>query len=144
MRLGMLALGCAVAIGSSAWADGPAPAPEAAAVSAAGETAPWDDSHMQSRYQETPRASRPRLSGTTGYGALANGGAEASEQVAEEIEFTSQRQWVQGSLSGPSRAQAGASANAPSQPIGSVHRRGQEGPRESQLRRSSVHGGRRS
>ena len=67
---------------------------------AAEEKAPtWDDSHMQSRFQATPPSSRPRFSGESGYSALANGSAAGTKTaVPEEIEYTSQRQWIQGAL----------------------------------------------
>jgi hypothetical protein len=143
MRIGMLTLCTALAVAASASAEAPAAMAASAAEPAGTTAATWDDSHMQSRYQETPRARRPLLSGTTGYGALASGGAEASAQVPAEIEFTSQRQWVQGSLAGPSRSQQAASESSRSQAPGTVHRGGNDAGRESQLRRGSVHGSRR-
>jgi hypothetical protein len=72
--------------------------------------AAWDDSHMRSRYQETPRTRRPRITGESGHGALASGSAETNAAVAEGLEFTTQRQWVQGPL-GSSSAQAAPSAS---------------------------------
>ncbi len=98
MRIGWLALATVVTVGASASADEPAAAPAPVATAAA-QGAAWDDSHMQARYQETPRTKRPRITGESGYGALASGSAAASKEVSEEIEFTSQRQWIQGQLS---------------------------------------------
>lgn len=62
------------------------------------EAAAWDDAHMRSRYQETPRTARPRIIGESGYGALESGSAQTRDEVAQELEFTTQRQWVQGPL----------------------------------------------
>jgi len=53
-------LGASFFLASAAWADG-AKGPQ------------WDDSHMQSRHQETPPTNRPRISGESGYGALQSG-----------------------------------------------------------------------
>jgi hypothetical protein len=63
----------------------------------------WDDSHMQSRHSETRSSERPRISGESGYGALLNGSAGTSKTVKPELEYTSQREWVQGNLSTSSK-----------------------------------------
>jgi hypothetical protein len=101
MRIAMLGCTLLLLVGSAASAETPAAteeaAPERAPVAASG--AGWDDSHMASRYQETPRSSRPRVMGESGYGALASGSAATQEQVPDGIEFTTQRQWVQGAFS---------------------------------------------
>jgi hypothetical protein len=127
-----LAVLIAMAASTGAWAD--APAKE---KTAADSGAQWDDSHMQSRHRETPRTNRPRLTGESGYGALASGSSTTSKAVAEELEFTSQRQWTQGALSTGSTASAEAAASA-ARPSGS------EGiSRGSALRANAVSNGRR-
>lgn len=131
MRIGMAVL-MAMAAGAAAWAD--APAKESAAADSGAQ---WDDSHMQSRHRDTPRGSRPRLTGESGYGALASGSAKSSDRVATELEFTSQRQWTQGAL--PTGSTAGSNG-AGSAANGS----GSAGlSRGSQLRAGAVHSGRR-
>ncbi len=136
MRLRMLGILIASTVGTQAWAEPPAPEAKPTAPSAAA----WDDSHMQSRYQDAPRPKRPLITGETGLTALANGTAKSSEQVPESIEYTSQRQWTQGPLTGTSRP-TDSSSSAP-QP-GSVHRGGQSGAHGSALRSGSVHSGSR-
>jgi hypothetical protein len=131
MRIGMAVL-IALVGSMGAWADAPAN-PAAAADSGAR----WDDSHMQSRHRDTPRTSRPRLEGESGYGALASGGAASSKQIMEELEFTSQREWAQGPLSTGSDAKAKAAASAAGDSRSSGIQRG------SQLRAGAVHSGRR-
>jgi hypothetical protein len=138
MRLRTLAILISMTTGAGAWAETPAPAAEPASAAAA-----WDDSHMRSRYQETPRAKRPLITGETGYGALASGSAAASSAVAEGIEFTSQRQWTQGNLSTSTPASQASGPTPQSREPGSVHRQGRSGGRDSQLRRGSVHSGSR-
>jgi len=59
----------------------------------------WDDSHMQSRYRATPPTNRPRISGESGYAALASGSSETRTAVSESVEFATQRQWTQGAVS---------------------------------------------
>jgi hypothetical protein len=129
MRIGMAVL-IAMAAGAGAWAD--APAKESAPADSGAQ---WDDSHMQSRHQDTPRTNRPRLEGESGYGALASGSATSSKQVSEELEFTSQREWLQGPLSTRSAAEAKAAASAASDSRSSSIQRG------SQLRAGAVHSG---
>jgi hypothetical protein len=131
MRIGM-ALVIAMAASAAASADAPA-----SANGVADFGAQWDDSHMQSRHQDTPRGSRPRLTGESGYGALASGSAKSSDQVATELEFTSQRQWTQGPLSTGSAAQAKAAEST-------ANGSGSTGiSRGSALRAGAVHSGRR-
>jgi hypothetical protein len=130
MRIGM-ALLIAMAASAAAWAD--APANQSAAADSGAQ---WDDSHMQSRHQDTPRTSRPRLEGESGYGALASGSATSSQQIAEELEFTSQREWAKGPLSTGSAARAKAAASAAGEASSSGIQRG------SQLRAGAVHSGR--
>ena len=72
----------------------------------------WDDSHMQSRHAEVRSAERPRISGESGYGALANGTASAAKSVKPELEYTSQREWVQGDLSTSSKQHSGREATS--------------------------------
>ena len=84
---------------------------------AAEDGARWDDSHMQSRHQETPSSTRVKLSGESGYGALASGSSETTTAVPEAIEYTSQRQWVQGPLS-TSKKRSGAAASGDSSSSG--------------------------
>lgn len=79
-------LGASLLAATSAWADG-ATGPQ------------WDDSHMRSRHEETPATNRPRISGESGYGALQSGSATTNTAVRPELEYTSQRQWIQGALS---------------------------------------------
>lgn len=131
MRIG-IALLIAMAASAAAWADAPVKA-----NAAADSGAQWDDSHMQSRHQDTPRTSRPRLEGESGYGALASGSATSSKQVEEALEFTSQREWAQGPLSTGSTARAKAAASAAGDSRSSGIQRG------SQLRANAVHSGRR-
>ncbi len=98
---------------------------------AAEDGARWDDSHMQSRHQATPPSTRVKFSGESGYGALASGSSETTTAVPESIEYTSQRQWVQGSLSTSTKpSDGGASDSSSSSGIsrastlrGSVHSR---------------------
>jgi hypothetical protein len=131
MRIGVAVL-IGMAVSAAAWAD--APANESVAADSGAQ---WDDSHMQSRHQDTPGGSRPRLTGESGYGALATGSTKSSDQVATELEFTSQRQWTQGAL--PTGSAAGANG-AGSAANGS----GSAGlSRGSQLRAGAVHSGRR-
>jgi hypothetical protein len=54
---------------------------------------------MRSRHEETPATNRPRVSGESGYGALLSGSAKTNTAVTPELEYTSQRQWIQGALS---------------------------------------------
>jgi hypothetical protein len=108
MRMRMLGVVAAIGMCASAWAEVPAPKQPSAGPAGAA----WDDSHMQSRYQETGRVQRPRLSGQSSYGALASGGAESSGNVKEQLEFTSQREWAQGPLSTGSVAKAQAAESA--------------------------------
>jgi hypothetical protein len=107
MRVGTLMLLAAMTASAGALAEAP-PAKEQPPSTGAR----WDDSHMQSRYQETPRTKRPRITGESGYGALTSGTAQASKQVSEQIEFTSQRQWNEGPLSTGSVANAKAAESA--------------------------------
>ena len=94
----------------------------------------WDDSHMQSRYQATPPSSRPRFSGESGYGALASGGGTATKTaVSEEIEYTSERQWIQGALT----------SSKPTANTATPSKGGSGISRGSQLRASSVSSSRR-
>jgi hypothetical protein len=130
MRNGWLALATAVTVAVGAVAA--AEEPRAQSPSPA-----WDDSHMQARYQETPRTNRPRITGESGYGALASGSAEASKQVSEEIEYTSQRQWIQGQLSTSNSRKPKTEASALRGDSGSGIVRG------SALRAGSVSSGRR-
>ena len=95
MRLGMAVAAIAMAASAGAWAEAPAAAPQQPAASVAA-SAQWDDSHMRSRYQETPRAKRPLITGESGYGALASGSAQAATAVSPKLEYTTQRQWTQG------------------------------------------------
>jgi hypothetical protein len=132
MRIGWLALAAVMTTGASALADEPAATPTPTAHGAG-----WDDSHMQARYQETPRSKRPRITGESGYGALASGSAAASKEVSEKIEFTSQRQWVQGPLSTSSARKPKTSPSATSGDASSGISRG------SALRAGSVSSGRR-
>lgn len=97
---------------------------------AAEDGARWDESHMQSRHQATPPSTRVKFSGESGYGALASGSTETTTAVPEAIEYTSQRQWVQGSLS-TSRTPSDAAANGSSSSSGIQ--------RASSLRAGSVH-----
>jgi hypothetical protein len=129
MRIGWLAIVVAMTAGAGASAE--TPAPQEAAASGAS----WDDSHMRARYQETPRTQRPRITGESGYGALASGSAESSTQVSEAIEYTSQRQWIQGALT-PSRAQPSAGQSVKEGDGSGISRR-------STLRANSVSSGRR-
>jgi hypothetical protein len=131
MRL-LAAVAIAMAASVGAWADTPA------SGSTGGTTgAQWDDSHMQSRHQDTPRTSRPHLTGESGYGALASGNATASAPTVQELEFTSQREWEQGALSTGSKAKAEAAASASqSSTSGAI-------PRGSALRAGAVSQGRR-
>jgi hypothetical protein len=120
----MTALMIAMAMSASAWAGDPPAQPTPAAHAAkppdaTGAThatgavgANWDDSHMQSRYGETQQAARPRISGQTGYAALANRNAEPSASQVRELEFTTQREWEKGELSTNSRARARAAESA--------------------------------
>ena len=86
---------------------------------------------MQSRHQATPPSTRVKLSGESGYGALASGSSETTTAVPEAIEYTSQRQWVHGSLSTSKKpSDAAASGSSSSSGIsrastlrGSVHSR---------------------
>ena len=97
---------------------------------AAEDGARWDDSHMQSRHQDTPSSTRVKLSGESGYSALASGSSETTTTVPEAIEYTSQRQWVQGSLSTSNKpSDAAASGGSSSSGI----------QRGSSLRAGSVH-----
>jgi uncharacterized protein YkwD len=98
----------------SAGADAPPAKPPAApsATSAASSGPEWDDSHMRSLHRETPRTTRPRLVGESGYGALARGTATPSAPSVQELEFTTQREWAQGPLSTGSNAKQAASASA--------------------------------
>jgi len=131
MRIGM-ALLIAMVANAAAWADAPL-----SKNAAADSGAQWDDSHMQSRHQDTPRTTRPRIEGESGYGALESGSASSSKQVTEELEFTSQREWTQGPLSTGSGAQAKAAASA------TTDARSSGISRSSQLRANAVHSGRR-
>jgi hypothetical protein len=106
----------AMAVGVGAWAGEPPARAAQAGPGAAG--AQWDDSHMQSRHGETRTSARPRISGQSGYGALASGSAEPSEAQVKELEFTTQREWEMGKLSTNSRERAKAAASA-SKPSGS-------------------------
>ena len=65
----------------------------------ASKGAQWDDSHMQSRQQEFPDPAPTRVIGESGYGALHSGSAVTSTDVTPELEYTTQRQWIQGALS---------------------------------------------
>ncbi|HEY8121602.1 MAG TPA: hypothetical protein VII78_09810 [Myxococcota bacterium] len=132
MRIGMLVLAIAMGTSAGAWAETPDAAAGSNASTAAAAGAKWDDSHMQSRYQETPRTKRPRLVGESGYGALASGSSATSQRVSEGIEFTSQRQWIQGEL--PTSASANGAASGSSG--------GDHISRGSQLRAGSVSTGR--
>ena len=107
---------------AGAWADEPAPTAQPPAEPATG--AKWDDSHMQSRYRDTPRTQRPKIEGESGYAALATGTATHSAPAVQELEFTTQREWEQGKLSTGSKAKAAATAsqNAPSTELGGVAR----------------------
>ncbi len=91
---------------------------------------------MQSRYEPVKPSNRPRLEGETSYGLLARGGGEARTSVEPELEFTSQRQWVQGALSSQS---SDAASPVRSGATGSVHRSGRSGTPSSALRAGSVH-----
>ena len=124
-----------VALAEAPPAAQPAPTPAPARASA--DAAAWDDSHMQSRYQPVQPSNRTRIEGETGYGLLARGGAEARKQVEPELEFTSQRQWAQGSLS--SSSSAGAAGSPRSGATSGVHRSGRSGTPSSALRAGSVH-----
>ena len=97
----------------------------------------WDDSHMQSRYTPTPPTQRPHFEGETGYAQLARGGSETRTKVPEQIEFTSQRQWVQGPLT--VSATPGVEGAAGSSSFGSAGR--SDGPPSSALRSGAVHSG---
>jgi hypothetical protein len=100
MRIAMLGFTLGLFVGGVAAAETPAAPGEAPRERAPAQSgAAWDDSHMASRYQETPRSNRPRIVGESGYGALASGSAATQEQVPDGIEFTTQRQWVQGAFS---------------------------------------------
>lgn len=81
-------------------------------VAAGDERERWDDSHMQSRYQPTPPSNRPRLEGTSGYAQVLNGGAETRTAVATQLEYTTQRQWIQGPLSTGSEAKSEAAGTS--------------------------------
>lgn len=115
MRRESLALvfaGLLVAVSASG--DPPVSPPEQATASPAPA---WDDSHMQSRHQATPPSTRAKFTGESGYGALASGSSETTTAVPEAIEYTSQRQWVQGSLS-TSKKPSGAAASGDSSSSG--------------------------
>ncbi len=99
----------------------------------------WDDSHMRSRYRPAPPSARTRFEGESGYAALARGGMETKTEVPAQLEFTSQRQWLQGTFSS---AKKPAPSSSSSSSIGSVHRSGTSGPPSSSLRSGSVHSSR--
>jgi len=82
-------LGASLFAASAAWAEG-------------AKGSDWDDSHMQSRHQEFRSEQRPRITGESGYGALQSGSATTSLAVSPELEYTTQRQWIQGALSSSS------------------------------------------
>jgi len=135
-------LGAALGLASAALAEEPKPAPAAPTPAPATQTpassdaVAWDDSHMQSRYEPVKPSNRPRLEGETSYGLLARGGGgEARTSVEPELEFTSQRQWVQGSLS----SQSSDTSPMKSGSTGGVHRSGRSGTPSSALRAGSVH-----
>jgi hypothetical protein len=107
----VLAFAGLLVAGSAAAEEPAAPAPERAAASSASA---WDESHMQSRYQATPPSTRPKLTGESGYGALASGSSETRTVVPEAIEYTSQRQWVQGALSTSTQASGAATSESSS------------------------------
>jgi|GEM_PF-3405232 len=92
-------LGASLLFASSAWAEGDK-GPE------------WDDSHMRSRHQEFRSEERPRITGESGYGALQSGSATTSTAVSPELEYTSQRQWIQGALSSSSSSKAPATVKS--------------------------------
>ena len=114
MRIRMLAMSMTMAWGTSAWAETPRPPAQPSASPA--PSAPWDESHMRSRYQETPRGKRPLITGESGYGALASGSSQTATRVSPELEFTSQREWAQGPLSTSSSANAASGSESSPQP----------------------------
>jgi hypothetical protein len=134
-----LLVGAVLGVVTAALAEAPPavePAPASATSNAA--AAAWDDSHMQSRYEPVRPTNRPRIEGETGYALLARGGSEARKEVEPELEFTSQRQWTQGSLSG-SGSSSGTASSLRSGATGGVHRSGRSGTPSSALRAGSVH-----
>jgi len=126
MRRSWLCISMVFSLGAAAgWAEAPAaneaakagatPSEAGASQATQSQAAAWDDSHMQSRYQTTPPTTRPRISGESGYGALASGSSETRTAVGEAVEFSTQRQWKQGALTPsaqpPSDASAGSDRN---------------------------------